>query len=128
MNKQAGTNVIRLTERGDKMRQRSNYYAEAKKHYEYDVTGCVKIKDGIKYTLNVYDGRKIGKNDWYNRHGIQIVATDAITGKRRYIFAENTTPCLKLYETVACRGRIPVYMREPWDRAMAAAKQTLNNI
>lgn len=61
----------------------------------------------IKYEAEPYDGTKTGKGGYNFKRGIQIVATDAVTGARRYVFIEQgeyrtyKTPCLKLWEGVA---------------------------
>ncbi len=55
----------------------------------------------IKYTAEFYRGNKIvtGRSHGFlSRVGYQVVATDPITGKRRYVFTceyGNKTPCLK---------------------------------
>jgi hypothetical protein len=52
----------------------------------------------LKFTAEMYRGRQIG-NQYNYRCGVQIIATDAETGKRKYAF--NNSPCLKLWESVA---------------------------
>jgi hypothetical protein len=60
-----------------------------------------KEKTMIKYTAEFYQGRKIGKG-FITKVGYPVVATDSITGKRRYVFTgfheylkEYKTPCWK---------------------------------
>ncbi len=50
----------------------------------------------IKYSISAYTGNKIGNSGFCARVGVQIVATDAETGKRRYVFGGGRTPCYKV--------------------------------
>jgi len=59
----------------------------------------------LQYKVERYTGRKIGKSNFLERVGVQIVCTDE-TGKRRAVFRARRsdgrqggkTPCLKVAE------------------------------
>ena len=54
----------------------------------------------IKYTAESYSGTTYNSNPYMHREGVQIVATDAETGKRRYVFkcGYKGSPCYKMGE------------------------------
>lgn len=55
------------------------------------------MQSNIKYTVSTYTGNKIGRGGFCARVGVQIVAHDQDTGRRRYVFSAGKSPCYKIY-------------------------------
>lgn len=86
----------------------------------------------ITYTAEMYEGTKTGKEGFHFKTGVQIVATDADTGQRRYVFSRTEqgrtykTPCLKTWEA-HYKSWLNASDREAMKEALAKAETLAEN-